>query len=199
MSSKQSKQDKHNKHNKNHKNLEGKRAGLVAYTEDGYLLVVYQNVNIWSFPKGHYDEKLDESLLDTALREFREETNYKEYIDPSRIINKMKTSPDTTLFLLEMTPEEVSNIELIDGINVRNDEILNSAWIHINYLDYFRNAFIVNKTISNFNIPHFLLLSRLNISSFSFRNIRKSRKNKKSIKSRKTRKSRKSRIRSAYY
>jgi len=157
------------------KNLEGKRAGLVAYSDDGYLLLVYQNVHRWSFPKGHFDEKLDETLLDTAIREFREETNYKGYIDPSRITNKMKV-PDVTLFLLELTPEEIGNIELIDGVNVKNDEILQSSWININYLDYFRNTYVVNKTISNFNISQFLLLSGLNPLSFSFRG-----KNKKSI------------------
>ena len=193
------------------KNLKVKKDGLVAYTEDGYLLIVYQNVLKWSFPKGHFDKKFDETILDTAIREFREETNYTGYIDPSRLVNKMRPSRDVTLFLLEITPDEVGNIELIDGVNVCNDEILQSMWIYIGDFETFRQSYFVNKTISNFNIKQFLLLSGLKIEElekirqsdgFSFgktsrnsrKTTRKSRKTsrnttRKSIKT--TRKSRK--------
>ena len=164
---------------KEDKKLEDKKAGLVAYTRDGFLLIVYQNVHKWSFPKGHFDKRLDKTILDTAIREFREETNYEGHIDPSRLKNKMKTSSNTTLFLLEVSPEEVSNIKLIDGIDVINNEILQSTWIPIDYLEYFRNAYNVNNTISKFNIPHFLSLSNLNPNTFSFKSKKSSRKSSK--------------------
>jgi 8-oxo-dGTP pyrophosphatase MutT (NUDIX family) len=164
------------------KKLEDKKAGLVVYTRDGFLLIVYQNVHKWSFPKGHFDKKLDKTILDTAIREFREETNYDGYINPSRLKNKMKTSRNTTLFLLEVTPEEVSDIKLIDGVDIINDEILQSTWIHINDFEYFRNTYHVNNTISKFNIAHFLTLSNLDSNTLSFKLRKSSKASRKSSK-----------------
>jgi len=173
------------------KSLNGKKGGIIAYTQDKEVFIVLQNVFTWSFPKGHFETRLDESILDTAIREFKEETEYKGDIDPSRLVHKMKPLPDTTLFLLEMTPEEVKNIKLIDAQSKHN-EVLQSGWVNILDLEYFKNTYPVNKTISNFNINRFIELSSTN--TFSFRKSRKtSRKSRKaSRKSRKTsRKSRK--------
>ena len=167
------------------KNMGNKRGGIVAYTRDGDVFVVFQNVMTWSFPKGHFDSRRDKTVLDTAIREFREETGYSRKIDPSRLIHTMKICDKHTFYLFEMTKEEAKQIPK------KRDyfEVIDSAWVNLNDFDEFRTIHPVNKTISQFNISSFLKLTGLGLSSslsspsLSFRP-KKSRKSggKKSIK-----------------
>ena len=59
---------------------ESKTAGGVVVNKDGMILVVSQNNNSWSLPKGHIEE--GESALETAKREIYEESGVSqlEYI-----------------------------------------------------------------------------------------------------------------------
>lgn len=129
-----------------------KGAGVIAYTIEGYVLIAYQNVNTWSFPKGHRDGK--EPWIHTAAREFQEETNLpKEKVDEiqSKLSDEMKTNTDGVayLYFYKISPEE---IELLrpDGVEIRA-----LKWIHIDELDQFRTVHPVNKTISNLDIQKF--------------------------------------------
>jgi len=61
--------------------------GLIVYkiidSEIFYLLLKSTSKNEWGFPKGHVDD-LDNSKIDTALRETFEETNLNNLeVDPS--------------------------------------------------------------------------------------------------------------------
>ncbi len=47
-------------------------AGGIVLNSDGEVLVVSQNGNSWSLPKGHVDE--GEELIDAAIREIEEES-----------------------------------------------------------------------------------------------------------------------------
>ena len=60
--------------------LESKTAGGIVLNKDGVILVVNQNYNSWSFPKGHIEE--GEEVLAAAKREIEEETgiNQLEYL-----------------------------------------------------------------------------------------------------------------------
>lgn len=51
-------------------------AGGVVVNEDGKILIVNQNKNSWSLPKGHIDE--GEDALAAARREIEEESGVKE-------------------------------------------------------------------------------------------------------------------------
>ncbi len=55
-----------------------KSAGGVVINKEGKILVVNQNGNSWSLPKGHTEEK--ESALEAAKREIYEESGVKELI-----------------------------------------------------------------------------------------------------------------------
>lgn len=135
-----------------------KGAGVIAYTQEGYILIAYQNVGTWSFPKGHRNGK--EPWKYTAAREFQEETNQpREKIKEieAKLSEEMKTNTDGAayLYFYEITPAEV---ELIypDGV-----EIYSLMWIHIDKLDEFRQENPVNKTISKLNILNFKLKTGL--------------------------------------
>ena len=51
-------------------------AGGIVLNTDGLVLVVSQNGNSWSLPKGHIDE--DEDKLQAARREIYEESGISE-------------------------------------------------------------------------------------------------------------------------
>ena len=57
------------------KSKETKSAGGVVLNKDSLLLLVNQNNNSWSLPKGHIDE--GESALEAAKREIYEESGIK--------------------------------------------------------------------------------------------------------------------------
>lgn len=57
-----------------------KACGAVIIDHDSALLI-YQNNGFWGFPKGHVEP--NESEIETALREVKEETGLDIIIDPS--------------------------------------------------------------------------------------------------------------------
>lgn len=184
--------EEENEENEISKSQQNKRGGIIAYTDNGDLFVVLQNVMSWSFPKGHFEIEKDRSILDTAIREFREETKYPGYIDPTRLTNKMVIAKKHVFYLFKMTPEEVDMLPIInrhnDHYNNYNsddkDEVIESRWVNLSDFDTFRRKNQVNKTLSEFNIPRFLKLADLPTSS-SFGK-RKSVKRKSNTKKRKS-------------
>jgi len=71
-----------------------KSCGAVLHrVQDGeevFLLIQHKNGGHWAFPKGHVEK--DETELQTALREIREETGYEAEID-SRFREVVSYSP----------------------------------------------------------------------------------------------------------
>ncbi len=77
--------------------LKEKSCGAIVYNKDNKVLIVKHNAGHWDFPKGHVEK--DETELETATREVKEETNiditipdsslrYEIYYSPKENVNK---------------------------------------------------------------------------------------------------------------
>lgn len=103
-------------------------AGAVVYRKNNgvieYLLLQSQNKgNFWGFPKGHVEG--NESLLETAKREIKEETQLILPIDTSFKVYTEYDLPngnrkEMTLFTAESDQSE--------DIQLQAEEIKNSGW-----------------------------------------------------------------------
>lgn len=103
-------------------------AGAVVYRKHNgvieYLLLQSQNRgNFWGFPKGHVEG--NESLLDAAEREIKEETQLTLPIDTSFKVYTEYDLPngnrkEMTLFTAELDQSET--------IHLQSEEIKNSGW-----------------------------------------------------------------------
>lgn len=103
-------------------------AGAVVYRKNNgvieYLLLQSQNKgNFWGFPKGHVEG--NESLLETAKREIKEETQLILPIDTSFKVYTEYDLPngnrkEMTLFTAELDQSE--------DIQLQAEEIKNSGW-----------------------------------------------------------------------
>lgn len=100
----------------------------IRHTPDGinYLLIQH-HAGHWGFPKGHPDA--DESPLQTATREFTEETGIRDFVvDPdiefaeSYVVKKKGKHRDKTVTYF---PAEVHT----DQVNVQPAEIADFAWL----------------------------------------------------------------------
>ena len=58
--------------------IQEKSCGAVIYNSNNEVLVVKHNAGHWDFPKGHVEE--NETEVQTALREVKEETNVDVHI-----------------------------------------------------------------------------------------------------------------------
>ena len=106
--------------------MKEKSCGAIVYKkENGELkfLLVHQNNNNYSFPKGHMEE--NETELETALREIKEETNLDVEIDTdfrhqvTYLVESRNVMKDTVYFLA--TPKT-------DDLKPQEGEILNCGW-----------------------------------------------------------------------
>lgn len=106
--------------------MKEKSCGAIVYKkENGELkfLLVHQNNNNYSFPKGHMEE--NETELETALREIKEETNLDVEIDTdfrhqvTYLVESRNVMKDTVYFLA--TPKS-------DDLKPQEGEILNCDW-----------------------------------------------------------------------
>lgn len=134
------------------------KSGIVAYTKKGELLVVYQNIKVWSFPKGH--RKKNESSMETAEREFREETSFPD--DKEIILDEEKKIPirdtkgrnvEVNLYLYKMNENEKQLV------SPDNNEVKELRWVHINDFENFAKENRVNRTILRFDLSEFTRLT----------------------------------------
>ena len=109
--------------------------------KDNKVLLVYQNNDVWGFPKGHMEE--GETEIETALREVKEETNLDIEIDESKRYelsyytdcDKYKT---VVLFLAKplndniiKQDKEITEIRYVDfkeAFNIINYDNLKEVW-----------------------------------------------------------------------
>jgi 8-oxo-dGTP pyrophosphatase MutT (NUDIX family) len=122
-----------------------------------YNTFIKQNNLRWIFPKGHIEK--NETEIECALREFKEETNislddYNTHIDKNKFILYEHYKPFykftsiNKLFFLEI-PEKIK-IEyqhfpnIIRGISISN-EILNAQWAHKHELKKYIPFYIYSK------------------------------------------------------
>lgn len=92
--------------------------------ENNKVLVIKQTNGIWGFPKGHVEG--DETEIQTAMREIKEETNIDVKIDETKryvmnYVTDKGTNKDVVLFLakqiggeLKKQEEEILEIEWLD-------------------------------------------------------------------------------------
>lgn len=102
-----------------------KSCGAVIFKGDLVLLIENKRSHHWSFPKGH--KEINESDIQTALREVLEETNVKIklYSQHFCVINyepKPKVSKDVVYFLAEYDSGEVI---------AQDSEVSNIGWYSI--------------------------------------------------------------------
>lgn len=95
---------------------ESKTAGGVVFNKDGVILVVNQNGNSWSFPKGHIEE--GEEALAAAKREIEEETgiNQLEYLGELGTYSRYKIGKN-------VDEEDKSEIKYITMFLFRTDQM----------------------------------------------------------------------------
>lgn len=94
---------------------------------------------LWSFPKGHMEN--DETPLDTALREFEEETSVKLTSDTSKYfyLGKIKQNKSKYVhtFCKEYEDEDLTHcysntcISIVNGVEIEHNEIKDYKWMTI--------------------------------------------------------------------
>ncbi len=95
---------------------ESKTAGGIVLNKDGVILVVNQNYNSWSFPKGHIEE--GEEVLAAAKREIEEETGITqlEYLGELGTYSRYKIGKN-------VDEEDKSEIKYITMFLFRTDQM----------------------------------------------------------------------------
>ena len=101
-----------------------KSCGAVIVKDDRVLLV-HQNNNLWSFPKGHMEP--GETEIEAALREVKEETGLDVKIDDSKryvfgyLIEELSIDKTVVLFLAQVE----------DGVDMKkqDSEIAELRWV----------------------------------------------------------------------
>lgn len=105
---------------------EEKSCGAIVYNTDNKVLVVKHNAGHWDFPKGHVEN--NETEIETATREVKEETN----IDI--------TIPNTNIrYEIHYSPKENVNKTVVFFVarNISNETIRQEAEIsNIDWLSY---------------------------------------------------------------
>lgn len=105
-------------------------SGAVVYRRNNlgqieYLLLESQNKgHFWGFPKGHVEG--DESLLETAQREIKEETQLVLPIDTSFHVYTEYDLPNGNRKQMTLYTAELHQSE---AIQLQVEEILNCAWL----------------------------------------------------------------------
>jgi 8-oxo-dGTP pyrophosphatase MutT (NUDIX family) len=96
--------------------LESKTAGGIVLNKDGVILVVNQNYNSWSFPKGHIED--GEEVLAAAKREIEEETGitHLEYLGELGTYSRYKIGKN-------VDEEDKSEIKYITMFLFRTDQM----------------------------------------------------------------------------
>lgn len=99
--------------------------GCIIINNNKVLLVFEKGRNFWGFPKGHMEE--NETELETAIREVKEEVGLDVIIDSSKryelhynIDNRIDK---TTVLYLAKTVD--------DNVSKQDSEILDARWVNI--------------------------------------------------------------------
>lgn len=137
--------------------MKEKSCGAIVYKKEGNelkFLLVFQHNNHYSFPKGHVED--NETEIETALREIKEETNLDVEIDSNfryqitYLVESKKVMKDAVYFIAIPTTFNLISQE---------GEILNCDWYNYeetleklefdNIKEVFENAYnyIKNKNI----------------------------------------------------
>lgn len=99
----------------------------------------------WSFPKGHVEN--NETEIETALREIKEETNLDVVIDTRfREISTYSPKPDVLKDVIYFIA-----ISKCDDVIIQKEELLNASWVEIheavNQITYEDDRKILKKAI----------------------------------------------------
>lgn len=115
-------------------------AGIVLYNRNGEVLLVQQYGRSWSCPKGHLE--YEEEILETALRELKEETGIPhQFIKIEKGMHSYTRDsrygpPETkTIYLL---PARLT--QQMDNLALRSDEKAITDYKWVNHYDLYRLA-----------------------------------------------------------
>lgn len=127
--------------------LHEKSCGAIVYRKyhgnTEILLIKHLNSGHWSFPKGHVEA--DESELDTARREIKEETNIDVIIDPTFRETVTYSPKKDTMKVVVYFLAKARNVDICP----QAEEIAEVRWVDISYacniLSYENDKTIVAK------------------------------------------------------
>lgn len=104
-----------------------KSCGAIVYRYnqgDLYILMIQMNLGHWSFPKGHVEG--EESEVQTAMREVKEETNIDVLIDPSfREVTTYSPFQDVMKDVVYFVGTPISN-----NLQKQEEEVSDVMWVH---------------------------------------------------------------------
>jgi len=106
------------------------KAGILAEKNGKLLLIKEKNVSngkfYWNIIKGTFDPRIDKSILQTAIRECKEETNFKVKIKGVSGIMLLKRKNGITLqinLLATILNKNLSSVKNAKNIPVKDEEI----------------------------------------------------------------------------
>ena len=104
-----------------------KSCGAIVYrynAGDLYILMIQMNIGHWSFPKGHVEE--NETEVQTAVREVKEETNIDVLVDPGfREMTTYSPFHDVMKDVIYFVATPISN-----DLQAQEEEVTDVKWIH---------------------------------------------------------------------
>ena len=135
--------------------MKEKSCGAVVYKKENnelLFLLVYQNNRHYSFPKGHVEN--DETEIETALREIKEETNLDVSIDTdfryeiTYLVESKNVYKDAVYFVATPTSFDLKNQEgeISECIWCNYEEVMNKLE-YDNIKEVFKKAYEYIKNI----------------------------------------------------
>lgn len=124
-----------------------KSCGAIVYRKSHgnteILLIKNVNSGHWSFPKGHVEA--NESEMETAEREIKEETGIDVILDPTFRETVSYSPKKDTIKMVVYFLAKAKNFEF----NPQEEEISEARWVHVGHattlLTYENDRTIVNK------------------------------------------------------
>ena len=102
-----------------------KSCGAIIINNDGEILLIKHNAGHWAFPKGHVEN--NETEIETALREVKEETNLDiDILSKYRIVNSYSPKDNVlkdVIYFIGINP--------VGKIKLQDEEVCECLWLKI--------------------------------------------------------------------
>ena len=102
-----------------------KSCGAIIINDEGKILLIKHNKGHWAFPKGHVEE--NETEVETALREIKEETNLK--VDINERIREITTYSPKENVIKDVIYFAATNPQ--GEVKLQEEEVSEYAWLDL--------------------------------------------------------------------
>ena len=102
-----------------------KSCGAIIINDEGKILLIKHNKGHWAFPKGHVEE--NETEVETALREIKEETNLK--VDINEKIREITTYSPKENVIKDVIYFAATNPQ--GEVKLQEEEVSEYAWLDL--------------------------------------------------------------------